>query len=160
MDTSEVVIKSLKDMSEEDAKQLEPLWAKFKKETIDIAYFNYNDSPHQHWLSDFQSGKVKILVAVYNDKIIGFVLGQIKKDPVFNKYESAYISGIYLEPKYRGKNIADNMFNEMMSWFKGNNKSVVRLNTMGANKKAQQFYSKMGFVPEIITMRNRNSKEL
>jgi len=151
-------IKSLKDISIDEANQLKPLWDKFKKETSKSSYFKYKDSPYQKWISQFKKGKVKILLAIDDNKSIGFIIGQIKEDS--EKYLSAYIGAIYLEPEYRSKGIANDMFKAIMDWFKESNKSIVRLKTIGSNVGAQKFYKKMGFIPEIITMRNKDSKGL
>ncbi len=138
--------------------RLIPLYKKFGKETKEISFFKYKDQPYEKWLKKLNKGKTKILVAVDNNKDIGFIIGQI--DNRNYGFESGWIEALYLDKKYRNKGVADLMFKAIVKWIKDNNQQKVRLKTTGANKRAQKFYKKMGFVPELITMRNKESKNV
>lgn len=153
-----VEVKSIKDISINEAHQLKPLLKKFGKETKETSYFKYKNQPYEQWISQFQKGKkVKLLMAFEDNIAIGFIIGEIKEDRTF-KSKSGHVSAMYLEPKYRGTGLADKLFSQIVEWINSNDVKVIRVRTMGANVHAQNFYKKMNFIPELIVLRNKNSK--
>ncbi len=64
------------------------------------------------------------------------------------------------DKKYRGTGLAEKMFKRVIEWLKYKKRPLIRIGVMGKNKRAQAFYKKMGFIEDIIKMRNLESKDI
>lgn len=86
------------------------------------------------------------------DKIIGFAYAQVSVCN-FNKSKSiGYLSDIFITNKYRGKGIADIVWNELLKWFKLKKVSFLQLNVFINNEPAIKVYKKWGFRPYTMIM--------
>lgn len=100
-----------------------------------------------------QSGDNKTYIAMYGHKIIGFCVGS--KTATNN-----LIRSLYVLPDFQGRGIGRKLLLTIIEWL-GSGKDIV-LGVASYNKKAQDFYLKLGFthtgeVKEFITKPNGKS---
>ncbi|VEU80082.1 GNAT family N-acetyltransferase [Haploplasma axanthum] len=133
----------IRKMNKKDIPNILNLWLETNLEAhsfIDNAYFVSNVNNVKEELSD-------AIVYVYeeNEEIIGFI-----------GLEDNYIAGIFIDSKYQGKGIG----NELLSKVKEIDENLT-LKVYAKNEKALNFYKKQGFiiVHEVLDEVN-NEKEL
>jgi ribosomal protein S18 acetylase RimI-like enzyme len=70
-----------------------------------------------------QDDSKKIFVAKEDDKIIGFIAGEILNCflPISKVKKTGYISGAYVMPQYRGKNVMKRLEQMLIRYFKSKN---------------------------------------
>ena len=96
------------------------------------------------------------LVAVDKQKIIGFMLVRI----IFHKegkkiYPEGKLSETFIVENYRGKGIAETMWQQALKWFKENKVKVLQLHVFAGNTKPIAIYKKWGFKPMGIIMKRK-----
>ena len=94
----------------------------------EITYADYKNSKSRLWIS-----------AKANDKIIGFLVIDTKKNP-----EEIYLSLLAVDPAYQGRGIASSMIRSLFSQFPECEKFVV--NTRHINEESKRLYLSLGFV--------------
>ncbi len=108
-------------------------------------------------LKDFQkmlNKKKKIfLAACDNEKIIGFILAKvIKVRGEKTNFKQGYLSELFVTKKFRGKGIAELMWQEALKWFKKEKVKFIQLNVLAENQIPQKIYKKWGFKPLTFIM--------
>lgn len=110
--------------------------------------------PSQQWrqyirslfLDDMTRNDRLFLVAKEKNNYIGFIRVEIRNTPeLFNNVTTGYISDLYVDENYRGSGLADKLMDECIIWIKGKGIENVRLNVNSENKRAINFYQKIGF---------------
>lgn len=94
-----------------------------------------------------------ILVALVDDKIIGYIYGDIDIDNKVKKELEANIHMLYITEEYRNKKIGTNLLNEMINIFKQNNVKYVFISNLLNNDTAKHLYEKLGF--DVVTEKRR-----
>ena len=94
--------------------------------------FKPNDKARESYFSflikAIKSDENKVLVADLNNCVIGYALGEIKKQPpVFALEKYGFISDVYVIDKYRKQGISKQLFGELYLWFKKKGLSLVEL---------------------------------
>lgn len=108
--------------------------------------YSYKEIMNRHFREDLANSGVKILIAIENDKIVGFIRGELMANSkLFDGALYGYISDIYVEEDYRGLNIADELLREIICWFKDSEICTIRLNVNPQNYRAIGFYQRYGF---------------
>ncbi len=80
-------------------------------------------------------------------RAIGFVLVEVHTDsPLYRHRRWAEIVGLYVEPAYRGKQVAHLLMEHAYAWALQHNLRIMQLYVTATNVHAQQFYAKEGFV--------------
>jgi ribosomal protein S18 acetylase RimI-like enzyme len=67
--------------------------------------------------------------------------------------ELAYLGFMYVEPKYRGQGINGLVVKHLINWAKERGYDEVQLDVYAENESALNAYKKMGFKPDLLTMR-------
>jgi ribosomal protein S18 acetylase RimI-like enzyme len=99
-------------------------------------------------LQSFLLNKDKtLLVAIEEEKIIGFLAGSFTKDLNQKINNIGSIDELYIIPKNRSQGISSKLKDEFISWFKNKKKGggTISLYSMPKNKNAQKAYEKWGF---------------
>jgi ribosomal protein S18 acetylase RimI-like enzyme len=96
------------------------------------------------------------LVAMDGRKVVGFILAKI----IYHKegkrfYSEGKLSEIFITHGYRGKGIAELMWQEVLKWFKENKVEFLQLNVYYGNKKPIAIYKKWGFKPMGLIMKKK-----
>jgi ribosomal protein S18 acetylase RimI-like enzyme len=95
-----------------------------------------------------------MLVAEDNNKIVGFINGKIEKRlPIFIEGKIGFISGIFIEEKYRRKGIGKLFINELTKWFKSKKIKNVELQVHLKNQIGLDAWEKYGFKSILYTQR-------
>jgi len=95
----------------------------------------------------FPKKNVKIFVAWDQKKIIGFLIAKIKKTKYFFKPRFiGIISRIFVENDFRKKGIGMRLVEKALEWFKKRKIKFVEVVCHSKNKKALNFWKKLGFV--------------
>lgn len=89
-----------------------------------------------------------------NSRAVGFVLVEVHADsPLYRRRYWAEIVGLYVEPEYRGSEVANLLMEHAYAWALRRNLSVMQLYVTATNHPAHRFYCKEGFVDTQIIMR-------
>jgi ribosomal protein S18 acetylase RimI-like enzyme len=94
-----------------------------------------------------------VLMALYligyneGDKIIGFIAGEILNCflPISKVKKVGYISGAYVMPQYRGKNVMKRLEQMLIRFFKSKNLRYAELNVMTMNASGKEIWSRLGY---------------
>lgn len=118
-------------------------------------------SPSKDWNSkikelfreDINDDNKLLLVCKENNEVVGFIRAEIKDGGgVFEDVQLGYISDIYIEEKFRGTGISEDMIKEVILWFKDKGIYNLRLNVNSQNMAAIKLYKKLGFEEVNKTM--------
>jgi len=137
-----------------DVNQMYPIW----KELMD-QHFGYRDPYFKGYAKDVETRsksfyrkcikdkkKNLFLVAEEKGNIMGYILGQIKDvPPVFKKGKFLFVLDFVVSKKYRGQGIGKLLMNEAEKILKKRKIGMIKLEVHVKNKKAQEFYNKLGF---------------
>ncbi len=95
------------------------------------------------------------LLACDQGRAIGFVLVEVHADsPLYRHRFWAEIVGLYVEPEYRGKEVASLLMEHACAWATRRNLRIMQLYVTATNEQARRFYGKRGFVDSQIIMRH------
>lgn len=88
-------------------------------------------------------------IAVYNNEIIGYVLGGKMGLPFDGAHENAYeMQRLYVSQTAKGTGIAKKLYNSLLAHVKKINSPEFYLGVWSLNERALKFYSNLGF--EIV----------
>ena len=95
---------------------------------------------------DIKQKNSKYLVMKDENKIIGYIFGEIRDDshPLYNRPKTGELNDIAVLKEHQGKGISTKLWEELLAWFKKNNCEMVTL-SVNCNNKAQEIYKKWGF---------------
>jgi GNAT superfamily N-acetyltransferase len=91
----------------------------------------------------FNTDVVKCLVAELNNEIVGYATF-IKQFSTWDANYYIYLDCLYLNEKTRGKGIGTQVMDNIKAYAKSINCSVIQWQTPNFNKKAIEFYKKIG----------------
>jgi ribosomal protein S18 acetylase RimI-like enzyme len=97
---------------------------------------------------------VKLLVAEWNNKIIGCGYARIEKSKQFRKHSHhAYLGFMFVLPEFRGKTVNTRIMESLKEWAKNKGAAELRLEVYFDNINAIKAYEKFGFSKQSIEMR-------
>lgn len=114
---------------------------------VDNSFFELHEVPNKQEAEEYISEKfktAKILVAEENKEIVGYIIGEVKKNEDLS-VKTGYIHGCYIKPKYRKKGIGNELAAALLSWFGSQGISHVIASFYEGNKIAKEFWKKVGF---------------
>ena len=99
--------------------------------------------------------KSDFLIAIHDDEVVGFSLLFTKETANISllvpcKY--AYIQDFVVAEKQRNKGIGTVLMDESKRWASERQMDYLRLSVIPANKDAQRFYARHGFIEQMVTM--------
>lgn len=95
-----------------------------------------------------------LLVATFNDEIIGTGYSVIKTSEPFKKPEKyAYLGFMFVKPEYRGKGINGEIIGALIDLNKANDITEIQLDVYAENESALKAYKKKGFKSDLLKMR-------
>lgn len=123
----------IREYEEKDVEQLIKLW-------LDVAVEEYG---YKEWEEEIKMLGVeeydKILVAIYDDKIVGSMAYKKVDDKI------AELKRVYIYKEYRGKGIAKELYDRVMEIIKDRKFEKVMVETWENFKSGMNFYSKNNF---------------
>ena len=106
--------------------------------------------------STVHSKNALLLVADFENKIVGYLLIIIKKNiPIFKLEKLAEITDLYIKDEFRGRNISSKLIDEGFKWCKSKNISTIMLDALPNNDQAINVYKKWGFDEFLVEMRKK-----
>jgi diamine N-acetyltransferase len=107
---------------------------------------DFQDSAKQELIREFRERNSTYLVAELNDKIIGYIRGNIiqNKDPFFQVTKIGYLNALAVLKNHSGKGIASKLNKSLEKWFKENECSQIHLEVF-ENNPATKIYEKWGY---------------
>ncbi|MBO4813072.1 GNAT family N-acetyltransferase [Candidatus Saccharibacteria bacterium] len=110
-------------------------------------------------IGDAESKNGKIYVAVDNGNLVGFVQGVIieKDDLQHVPQRDGWIGLLYVEDRYRNKNVGNELMTRMREFFRSENCDSVKLFCSSANVGALEFYKKVGFEVSNVELKLKES---
>lgn len=110
------------------------------------------DKTADEYLKEDKS-KLISYVAKENNKLIGYIRGEIKDKPhKKNYYKEGYVQDWFVDPVYQGRKIGKKLFDRLAEDFKNLGCTHILLDTLAENKKAQGIYHKMGFEDKALIL--------
>ncbi|MNK49134.1 Acetyltransferase YpeA [compost metagenome] len=96
----------------------------------------------------------EILVAEYNNQIVGCGYAQIRSGKTYEKHESfAHLGFMFVSAEFRGNGINNLLLNDLKKWILSQGITEVRLQVYDENEAAIRAYEKAGFKKLMTTMR-------
>jgi ribosomal protein S18 acetylase RimI-like enzyme len=93
-----------------------------------------------------------ILVALENNKIIGYLYGYLKEfDSTINN-KICLLDALYVDINYRKIGVANELINSFKNWCINNNSKTIEVNVCSKNINAKNLYSKHDFITIKETM--------
>ena len=96
--------------------------------------------------------KQYIFVAIEDNKIVGFITGEIFKKKAWYNVQLGEINNIFVLEEYRQKGIGKKLVKTMIDTFKQEGITNIDLYTFGNNIDAIKFYEKIGFKKYNVQM--------
>ena len=92
-------------------------------------------------------------VCKVDEKIVGYLIGRILEDET-GRAESKYadLEHKLVDKDYRGNNIGEKLVQEFKKWAKSKGLKIIKANVSYGNKRAVNFYKKVGLIPSDIMM--------
>ena len=104
------------------------------------------------YLESLENDNTIALVAEYNKKIVGVLLGEFKVSPWMTKSKIAHIANIGINKENRRKGIGEQLIKTFFDICKDKGVDEIRLGVYNKNINAYKFYESYGFVPLQQTM--------
>lgn len=102
-----------------------------------------------------KSPKKTAFVFEKNNKLLGYISGEIKSDNRKIIPSVGHIDDWFVSKKYRGKKIGTQLYNQMIKFFKEHSIKIITLGVFNQNKNTYKLYEKMGFKPLDTTLLKR-----
>lgn len=108
----------------------------------DLGY-NFSEELVKERLKGLDKNSERVLVAVYNSEVVGYLHAQIYKTLYFE--ELINFLGLAVSKEYRNKKVGTRLVNEIENWAKENGIKKVRVNSGFSRKEAHEFYRLLGY---------------
>lgn len=132
-----------------DAYAIVDMWEEEVSE-LKIKFMVCNEEEKQRFfislIKKLQNCLYKILVAECKNKIIGFVMGNVRSDEYGNPNRIGLCEHIYLKPEYRNNYTFKKMLTKLMAYSKIIGIQQVQFYTK-YDKKIIKFYERLGYEP-------------
>lgn len=108
----------------------------------DLGY-NCSEELVKERLEGLDKNNERVLVAVYNSEVVGYLHDQIYKTLYFE--ELINFLGLAVSKEYRNKKVGTKLVNEIENWAKEKGINKVRVNSGFSRKEAHEFYRSLGY---------------
>ena len=149
----------IREASLDDVESIFELWKELMDfhRDLDEAFTRREDwqSYFMYFIVDcIESEDAQVLVAISDDKVIGFSNSRIMElPPVFKDEKIGQIFDIMVKEGYRNEGIGEKMLSKILQWFKGKRIERIELKVASANELGCSFWRKMGFAEYMKVMR-------
>ena len=119
----------------------------------DWAYTEVGEKDYNYFLN-----KQFIYVAEDNQKIVGFITGEILSKKEWYTVQLGTINNLFVLEEYRGKGIGKKLMETMMDAFKEKGINNFELYALNNNENALKLYEKLGFRKYNVQMLYEENK--
>lgn len=131
------------------------------KVLFDLEYENYDSTLDTTWsnskeATEYFKNAIEndiTLVAVVENKIIGYLIGSLNTQNSYNKTIQAELDNMCILEEYRKLGIGSKLFNKFKEICKENDINELKVVASYNNKNAINFYKKNGFEEAEITLK-------
>lgn len=118
-----------------------------------IVDWSLSDDGRQYFISSINNDIT--LVAVVNNKIVGYIIGSLDTEGSYNNIKQAELNNMYVLEEYRSIGVGGRLFDELKKLFIENGMQEVKVVADCKNVKAVNFYKKNGFSESEITLKQK-----
>ena len=118
-----------------------------------IVDWSLSDDGRQYFISSINNDIT--LVAVVNNKIVGYIIGSLDTEGAYNNIKQAELNNMYVLEEYRSIGVGGRLFDELKKLFIENGMQEVKVVADCKNVKAVNFYKKNGFSESEITLKQK-----
>jgi len=108
------------------------------------------------WINTIKKtlGKLNIVVvATYNDSIVGFAAGNIRLLPNYlGSKKVDYISHVFISDGFKNQNIGQKLVEELENCFAEKSVEAIELEVLFENTAGARFWEKLGYISDNIRM--------
>ena len=98
-------------------------------------------------------GACLLAVARDGDRVVGHLVGKLLEPDSIRLQRIAVLESIRVDPACRNAGIGGLLVDHFLDWARQRQAQQASVTAFAANKAAQRFYDRYGFVPMSITMR-------
>ena len=135
----------------EDLPEVLNVCREVRQHHIDLleGYFaEQNDEYEQTgFLESLENEKNIALVAIDNEKVVGYILGEFKELPHLIRSKTAYVANFGVRTAFRNNGVGKQLMNAFLDICKKNDIEEILLGVYNKNETAYAFYEKLGFQP-------------
>lgn len=152
---SEVIQIRMAEMA--DLKEIQSL----NKMLFELEFENYDSTLDINWPistegKEYFEDAIKnsiTLVAVYENKIVGYLIGSLNTQNIYNKYSQAELDNMCVLDQYRKLGIGSKLFDKFKEICIENDIKELKVVASYKNQNAINFYKKNGFEEADITLK-------
>lgn len=93
-----------------------------------------------------------VFVAEENERLLGYICGQIKDKPSRSFDREGYVQGWFVSEPYRNKHVGKQLFDTIINEFRKRSCTHVGLDTFVDNKQAIAIYHSLGFHNRLLNL--------
>lgn len=124
-------------------KIIDPRWV--KSEAGKRSLFKRIKDPKQH-----------VILAVDGDEPVGFLIGEYYKATAYKRIKrDSEVLSLFVEKKYRGKQIGPMLIEEFENWARTKNCDQIKIEPYFNNVKAIKFYKREGYKDYVVMLRKK-----
>jgi ribosomal protein S18 acetylase RimI-like enzyme len=103
------------------------------------------------------SNDIRVIVAEIEGQVVGSGYALIRKNKSYKApAHYVYLGFMFVLPEFRGQGINERVMKDLIHWGKEQGHTEFQLEVYAENKSAIKAYTKVGLVPEMLTMRLDN----
>lgn len=146
---------------QEARKITEKLWKPLAEEMEEVSDYNeLSDEAFEkslnHRKENLESEDRLCLLAEEDTELTGLIVASIKEPaPIFKRSRYAKVHEIFVKPDHRSQGVASQLFEKMEEWAERKDCEAVELSVDRPNKKAINFYEKLGMEEVRKIMRKK-----
>lgn len=140
---------AIRKATQEDLKAIQELNYKL----FELEYNNFDPALNMNWTFS-QTGEnyfkksienATVWVAVYNNKVIGYLAGSIEKTPAYTTKSLAELDNFYIDEEYRRQGIGKRLVEEFKKYCINKEIEEIKVTASAKNMNAKAFYQNNGF---------------
>lgn len=134
--------------------ELQEYIVQLDKEKYNILTADYREKYFEKTMDEVNRYKVKIFLAIEDEKVIGLIVGLINNEDE-KSYDSCVpkrgrVTELVISKKCRSNGIGKQLLSKMENYFKEVGCKAILINVFAYNEKAQNFYYKSGYFNRSI----------
>ncbi|OGL30502.1 hypothetical protein A3F37_01350 [Candidatus Saccharibacteria bacterium RIFCSPHIGHO2_12_FULL_41_12] len=141
----------------EDLKAVQDLSFKlFKNDESWVSHlrmdWTFEDEGIKYFTSRLNGKEGIAYVAEDNNRIVGYITGDMKKDVSWRSVRIAELENIFIEEESRHKNMGKKLFGEFRIWAREQEAQKLMVSASYPNTSAIEFYKSVGFEPYSLEL--------
>jgi ribosomal protein S18 acetylase RimI-like enzyme len=106
-------------------------------------------SRKQALLEKYANGVMRVDIAIFQAKSIGYLVSAIRADGV------GEIESIYVDDGFRGQSIGEELMQRALDWLDEHHVHTKVIAVAAGNQRAYKFYARFGFYPRVVMLKQK-----